>query len=97
MKKLLSIISAAPITAFLILFVLSVPYAGQSTTLIGEVNDDYQLVESTTGQLYEVAQTKAGDELVTNHVSQKVRVTGTIREKDGIKIITVETFEVMDE
>lgn len=64
-------------------------------TLVGKVNDNYQLV--TTDQVYEIADTAEGNELAENHISAKVKVTGTLEERDGMKIITVTNYQVLSE
>ncbi|MDA8142077.1 MAG: hypothetical protein M0036_25800 [Desulfobacteraceae bacterium] len=64
-------------------------------TLIGKVNDNFQLV--TSDQVYEIADTAEGNDLAENHVSAKVKVTGTLEERDGMKIITVISFKVISE
>lgn len=64
-------------------------------TIIGEVNDAQQIVADN--QLYEVADSTLGDDLVYNYISERVKVTGFITEKDDIKIITVISFEVVPE
>jgi hypothetical protein len=64
-------------------------------TLIGEVNDAQQIVADN--QLYEVAENALGDDLVYNYISERVKVTGTVEEKDDMKIITVMSFEVVPE
>jgi hypothetical protein len=75
--------------------VISVAAEAQQVTLVGEINDSYQLVAD--GQLFEIDDTDAGNELVENYVSQKVRVTGTVREEGDMKILTVQTFETAPE
>ena len=62
-------------------------------TLIGEVNDNYQIVAGD--QIYEVTNNSAGDDLVLNYVGRKVKVTGSIKEKNGVKIITVKSFDAL--
>ena len=64
-------------------------------TIIGEVNDAQQIVADN--QLYEVAENALGDDLVYNYISERVKVTGTVEEKDDMKIITVMSFEVLPE
>ena len=49
------------------------------------------------GQVYEVANTSMGDQLVINHIAEKVEVTGTVEEKGAMKIITVKSFKVVPE
>ena len=64
-------------------------------TIVGEVNYFYQIMAD--GQVYEVANTSMGDDLVMNHFAEKVEVTGTVEEKEEVKIITVESFKVAHE
>jgi hypothetical protein len=64
-------------------------------TIIGEVNDAQQIVADN--QLYEVADNALGDDLVYNYISEKVKVTGSVEERDDMKIITVMSFEVVPE
>lgn len=64
-------------------------------TLVGEVNDNFQLYAN--GQLYEVAHSPVGDDMVTNYISEKVEVVGTIEEIEDGKIITVKRFKVVPE
>lgn len=77
------------------LFVFETAAAAAEITLVGEVNDNYQLYAG--GQIYEVAETPEGDDLVLNYISQKVEVVGTVEEKDDMKIITVLRFKVVPE
>jgi hypothetical protein len=62
-------------------------------TLIGEVNDNYQIVAGD--QIYEVTNNSAGDDLVLNYVGRKVKVTGSIKEINGVKIMTVRSFAAL--
>lgn len=68
--------------------------AGQ-VTLVGEVNDNYQLVAN--GQIYEIADTPKGNDLAENYISAKVKVTGSVEEGNDMKTLTVTSFEVMPE
>jgi hypothetical protein len=38
-----------------------------------------------------------GDDLVKNYIAEKVQVTGTVEEKDDMKIITVKSFKIVPE
>ena len=71
------------------------PVAVNRTTLVGEVNYSYQIVADN--KIYEVEHNAAGDDLVLNYIAQKVKVVGHLRESDELKIITVESFEVVEE
>ncbi len=64
-------------------------------TIVGEVNDTFQLVANNT--IYDVAETPMGDDLVKNYIAEKVQVTGTVEEKDDMKIITVKSFKIVPE
>jgi hypothetical protein len=81
-------------TVVVIFCLLPVCWAAE-VTIIGEVNDTQQIVADK--QIYEVDENPLGDDLVYNHVSERVKVTGIISEKDGMKIITVTRFEVVPE
>jgi hypothetical protein len=60
------------------------PVFATELTIIGEVNYFYQIMAD--GQVYEVANTSMGDDLVINHVAEKVEATGTVEEKEEVKI-----------
>jgi hypothetical protein len=64
-------------------------------TIVGEVNDTFQIVANNT--IYDVAETPMGDDLVKNYIAEKVQVTGTVQEKDEMKIITVKSFKIVSE
>ncbi|MGD2270507.1 MAG: hypothetical protein PVI06_08920 [Desulfobacterales bacterium] len=82
-------------------FLLTLSFCGVSqvtadeVTIIGEVNEEFQIVAK--GVIYEVADNEIGDYLVRNHISAKVKISGTVSEQGGIKIITVSSFEVLAE
>ena len=71
-----------------------IAFAGD-ITVVGEVNDTYQIVAD--GQIYDVANTAMGDDLVSNYMAVKVKVTGTVEEKEDRKIITVKSFKAVPE
>ena len=71
------------------------PILAADMTIIGEVNYFYQIMAD--GQIYEVANTSLGDDLVMNHIAEKVEVTGSVEETEEVKIITVESFKVVAE
>ncbi len=89
-----------PAVNFLSLLCLSVTFwffiyhvFAAEITIVGEVNYSYQLMAD--GQIYEVANTAMGDDLVMNHIAEKVEVTGTVEEKGEMKIITVKSFKAV--
>ena len=69
------------------------PVFAAEVTIVGEVNYSYQIMAD--GQIYEVANTAIGDDLVMNHIAEKVEVTGNIEEKGEMIIITVKSFKVV--
>ena len=86
------------IVLILILVVTGLPSSGisaEKSTLIGEVNDNHQIVADNV--FYEVDDNATGDDLVTNYIAQKVKVVGKVKESGESKIITVESFEVIEE
>ena len=64
-------------------------------TIVGEVNDTHQIIAD--GQIYDVAVTPKGDDLVMNYIAVKVMVKGKVVEKEDQKIITVTSFKVVPE
>jgi hypothetical protein len=81
--------------AIFLSFCLVVPALAGQVSLVGEVNDNYQLVAN--GQIYEIADTPKGNELAENYISAKVKVTGTVEEVNDMKTLTVTSFEVVPE
>lgn len=70
--------------------------AADSVTIQGEINESNQIVNND-GQVFEIADTEAGNDLADNYIGEKVKVTGTV-EKDGdVQVISVMSFETMAE
>ena len=69
------------------------PVFAAEITIVGKVNYSYQIMADD--QIYEVANTAMGDDLVMNYIAKKVEVTGTVEEKGGMKVITVKSFKVV--
>ena len=82
----LVLMSAIPLSAM----------ASEPVTIQGEVNDSYQIVDSN-GQVYEIAETEKGNDLVENHIGEKAKVVGTLQQDQDVKILTVTTFEILAE
>ena len=78
-----------------LILVLAAPVLATEVTVIGKVNDSYQ-IETDQGDVFEVADTDVGNELLS-HIGKKVEVTGTVSEELGIKIITVGVYVVLEE
>ena len=63
--------------------------------LVGEINDTGQLMAE--GDIFDIEPNDLGDDLVRNYISMKVKVECTIKEGEELKIITVKSFQVVDE
>ncbi|MBL7179423.1 MAG: hypothetical protein ABIK98_07850 [Pseudomonadota bacterium] len=64
------------------------------TTVIGKVNDSYQIV-TEEGIVYEVADTDMGNDML-NNIGKTVEATGTVTEEEGVKLINVTSYTVRD-
>ena len=70
--------------------------AGQSTTIVGTINEDGVLVDKG-GVLYMLGEDDKSSEVAENS-GKKVEVKGTVEESsDGTKTITIESYKVMAE
>jgi len=65
----------------------------QEMMITGTINNASQIVDKD-GQIFQVADTKEGKELVT-HVGMKVQAKGTVLESEGKKQISVSAYEIM--
>ena len=83
------------LAVLVLILMLATPVLATEVTLIGKVNDSYQ-IETDQGDVYEVADTEMGNELL-NHIGKKVEVTGTVAEEEGVKTITVAVYVVLEE
>jgi len=100
MKK---IASRLPIIfALLIIFLLLLSAAAtasqnyQKVTIIGEVNDESQIVASD-GTVYEIAYTGKGI-AVAKLIAAVVEVIGFVEEEEGgIKILHVESYKIVEQ
>lgn len=95
MKRRMKSIFSGLLCFSAVLLFFSYPAGATEITIVGEVNDTYQVVAD--GQIYEIANTALGDDLVKNYMALKVKVTGTVEEKEDMKIMTVTSFKVLPE
>jgi len=79
----------------IVLWLFTLPALADKVTLVGEVNDNQEIV--TEDQIYTVGDSAVGDDLVRNHISQKVKVVGRVVDSAEGKIIIVDFFEVVEE
>ena len=79
-----------------VLSLLSLSYAkNEVIILVGEINDTGQLVAD--GDIFDIESTDLGEDLIQNYISLKVKVECTVREGEELKIITVKSFQIVDE
>lgn len=79
----------------LTVFLSGIVVAGPEVSILGMINEDGQLVDND-GMAYDIAESEEGNE-VMEMVGQKVTVKGSVMEADGTKIITITSFEIMEE
>ena len=70
--------------------------ASEPVTVEGEVNDNFQIVDAD-GQVFEIADTVRGTDLVENHIGEKAKVVGTLEQDQEVNILTVTPFEILAE
>ena len=84
------------ILAILLAFLFYGPaLAQQNVTVVGTVVGSYQ-IEDENGEIYEIDDNEKGEELNELYDS-KVSVTGTLMDEDGSKILTVDSFKIIEE
>lgn len=85
------------LTGLMTIFIVAVAVSAMANekTIIGEVNDNYQVVSDS--QIYEIDNTEKGKDLAENHVGAKVQVTGLVAQRDDMKILTVISYKVLSE
>jgi hypothetical protein len=80
---------------FTIALIFGVAFSGETKVITGTVNDDYEIV-TDEGTAYTVEEGEIGDEVV-ELVGRKVKVTGTVEESEGEKMITVTSYVIIEE
>ncbi len=50
----------------------------RDVTIVGEINDQQELVSSEDGTIYRLVEGEVADELVNDHVGEKVKVFGKL-------------------
>jgi hypothetical protein len=95
MKKKSKIIYLITSVFILTIMLVGVSAAGNTITIVGFVNEDYQIADQK-GAVFEVADSEKGDE-VLELVGKQVKVTGNLMDADGTPIINVTLYEVIDD
>jgi len=97
MKKIFIRFSIVFVVLFAFSLFFSSPVIAEATsvTIVGEVNDQYQIV-AKDGTIYEIADTELGNEIL-KHIGEVVEVTGDVEEDDGVKVLDVKSFQTKEE
>ena len=83
------------VCAFILVnFLSEVTISAETVTITGTVNADYEII-ADDGQVYEVIENLKGEEVV-ELIDRKVRVTGSVTLKGGMKKIRIDSYEVID-
>ena len=82
------------LTLVLIIIFTTASMAAKTLSTKGSINEKGQFV-SDTGSIYDIAESEKGDEL-SNLVGEIVLVKGTFIKADGTRLLTVETYEIIE-
>ena len=94
MDKKFRWIAAGIICVFSFILICSNPVFADEITITGMINDTYQIV-AENGTVYEVADTDMGNDLL-NHVGKTVEVIGEVVEEEGVKVINVKSYKILE-
>lgn len=67
---------------------------GKAVTIVGTVTDAYQ-IECKDGIVYDIGDTEQGQE-VGELVGKQVQVQGTVEEEEGVKVISITAFKIIE-
>ena len=95
MKKNMKKIFLGVLIIGLSVFLSGIVLAGSEVSISGVINEDGQLIDDD-GMVYDIAENEEGNE-VMDMAGQKVTVKGTVTESEGIKIINVSEFELLED
>jgi hypothetical protein len=95
MKEMGKHLSMLLCAGFLIVLSSGVVFSADTDTVIGTVNNAYQIV-TEEGEIYEIAENEIGDQLV-HLVGKIVRATGIVRKMEEGKMIIVMSYEILGE
>ncbi|MGD8880498.1 MAG: hypothetical protein PVI82_01325 [Desulfobacterales bacterium] len=95
MKKTIKNIFLGILIIGLTVFLSGIAVAESEVNVSGVINEDGQLVDDE-GMTYDIAENDEGNE-VMEMIGYKVTVKGTVMEAEGTKIITISSFEIIEE
>jgi hypothetical protein len=79
----------------LVTMATGISLAGKTVTIVGFVNEEYQIVDEE-GTVYEIADSDKGEE-VAELTGRKLKVTGNMLDADGTPIIDITRYELLDD
>ena len=94
MKKNKKFLFAGFLAMLMIAFLSGPAISLEAATIMGTVTDGYLLTDND--QVYYIDEGEKGDEVV-ELVGKKVKVVGMVKEIDEDKIITVTSYEIIEE
>ena len=95
MKKNKRFLFVGFLAMLMIAFLSGPAISADSVIILGIVNNKYQIV-TDNNQIYHIAEGEKGDEVV-DLVGKKVKVAGMVEEVDEGKLLTVSSYEVVEE
>ena len=95
MEKTVKKIFLAIFIIGLTVFLSGTAVADSEVSISGVINEDGQLVDNE-GRTYDIAENEEGHE-VMEMVGHKVSVKGIITESDGVKIIAITDFKLLED
>ena len=95
MKKNIKKLIVGIMVVGLVALVSSIAIAGDEVSITGTINEDSQLVDDS-GNAYDIADTDQGNE-VMEMTGKKVSVKGTVMEEEGAKVISITSFQVIEQ
>jgi hypothetical protein len=82
------------VIAMLLVGFLPISFAAEQSVVAWVTEDS--VLETEAGELLEVADTDMGNDLLL-HVGKKVEVTGEITSEEGVKVIRVAFYNIIEE
>jgi hypothetical protein len=96
MKKMKALIRTAVFPLLILLSAISTnALPNDEVTITGRVNAYFQ-IETEDGELYDIAVTSIGDELM-RLVGARIEATGIVQETEGNKVIVVTSYQILAE
>jgi hypothetical protein len=93
LQKAKGMVVVGSVVAMVVVLVSGMAFAGETVSLVGEINDDFQII-TDNGEAYEVMMSGQGIDLI-DHAGERVRVIGEIIDDGEGRLIDVASFEVL--